>query len=421
MTTDVEAAHTAGGEVDEVSPLHLGSEVGDERPETGDGSPFGEDRQVPDVVRAACHFAAARQRPTAVFVLAEGDPAEGTPDVPITMSSVTQLGSALGEVSGFDKLDLVIQSSGGDIHAAYRLMSFLRRRMTEGGELAACVPRKAQSSATLLCLGGDRIVLDELAALGPLDAQIRIGVTDVGTPDYASALHLLKGLARLREFSLETLNHAAVMLYDKRVRRSDDIVKYGIEFSRGISAPLFERIESHRIGYWDQMLRTGEAYGKRLLERGKLIRDSRDLEREEHIRRVIHRLVNEYPSHEYVIDCEELVNKLDLNAELFEGEARPAARELATCNSETLIMVVYPPGVDPPKGMREEARKTSRLEWNTLSNTRGVGTLAWEAFVMRVGLYHRPLKAARNPWRESTTPADGAPSEQYFTGVGPGW
>ena len=50
-----------------------------------------EARAVPGVVEAACHFAAARNRPAAVFLLAEGNPAEGTQDMPITRRTVSHL------------------------------------------------------------------------------------------------------------------------------------------------------------------------------------------------------------------------------------------------------------------------------------------------------------------------------------------
>lgn len=382
-----------------------------------------EDKHVPDVVKAACRLAAARGRPAAVYLLGEGSATQGTPDTPITKRTVVQLAAALDDSFKFDDLDLVIQSSGGDIHAAYQMMALLRGRMTGNGELVACVPRKAQSSATLLCLGCDRIALGELGALGPLDAQIRVGLTDVGTPDYSSALHLLKGLSRLQQFSLDTLNQAAAMLYDKRVRRNDDILKYGIEFSRGITAPLFERIESHKIGYWDQMLRTGESYGRRLLRRGKLIEDVPDVDRDEHIEQVIRQLVNDYPSHEYVIDVEELW-KLSLKANLFDPRERSAARGLASASSESLIMVVYPPGCPRPDGTDEAAETTLRL-WNAFSLDNTVQDVSWtdrrsERFVMRVGLYSRPIKSSRNPWRESVVAGDG-PATQYFAGDDDPW
>jgi hypothetical protein len=381
---------------------------------------------VPAVVEAVLRFAAARRRPAAVFLLAEGNPADGTPDMPITRRTVSHLADAVGTDTQFEALDLVIQSSGGDVHAAYQMMSFLRAHMSENGELVSCVPRKAQSSATLLCLGGDRILLDELGTLGPLDAQIRVGLTDAGTPDYASALHLLKGLNRLQEFSLDTLTEAAGALYENRVRRNEDILRFAIEFSRGITAPLFERIESHRIGYWDQMLRTGEAYGRRLLRRGHLLREVPDVDRDELIDTVVHQLVFEYPSHEYVIDRPEL-ERIHLKAEPFPPESTAAVRELAKFSSETLVMLVYPPGTSPPPEL-EDARTSSLRDWTLPSVTRDASTFRWEdstggRYFMRVGLYRGPLKASRNPWRDgSAGPSQVAPSEQFaVSGDSPSW
>jgi hypothetical protein len=370
------------------------------------------------VVRAACRWAGATGRPTVFYLLAEGDPAEDTRDVPITRKTVAQLANALSD-DHFDDLDLVIHSSGGDIHAAYQMMSLLRGRVNPQGELVACVPGKAQSSATLLCLGADKILLGETGALGPLDAQIRIGVTEVGTPDYASALHLLKGLSRLQTFSLETFDEAAAYLYEHNVSRNEDILRYSIEFSRAVTAPLYERIESQNIGYWDQMLLTGEAYGYRLLKRGRLLIADEELNNTEHIKRVLHRLVFEYPSHETVIDRDELVNSLDLRAELIEPSLRPVSREFQTCTSETLIALVYPPQA---KSSIETAEEMSVAEWKSLDADRGAREVSWssdaERFLLRVGLYRQRI-APRNPWRNSTKEAaEGGPATQYAVNQG---
>jgi Serine dehydrogenase proteinase len=376
------------------------------------------ENKIPDVVRVACRFAGARGRPAAVYLLAEGNPAEDRHDVPITKKTVTQLASALGD-DQFHNLDLVIQSSGGDIHAAYQMMSLLRSRMSGSGELVACVPGKAQSSATLLCLGADKILLGELGALGPLDAQIKVGVTDAGTPDYISALHLLKGLNRLQRFSLETFDEAAIRLCDHDVSRKEDLLKYSIEFSRAITAPLFERIESQNIGSWDQMLLTGEAYGRRLLKHGKLIKDHTELNREEHIAQVLHHLVFEYPSHEAVIDCDELVNGLDLQAELMEPRLRPFAHEFATCNSETLIALVYPPDTKSPI---KTTNGMSIADWKSLETDGSAREVSWknsgQRFSIRVGLYRQKI-AWRNPWRETARrAAQGGPATQYAVDEG---
>jgi hypothetical protein len=392
------------------------------RPLDTGGSETTAPRVIPEVVEAACRFAAARQRPAAFFLLAEGNPADGTEDIPITRRNVGSLAAAFGNDAHLDGLDLVIQSSGGDIHAAYQMMAFIRAHLTPGAELVACVPRRAQSSATLLCLGGDRIFIDELGTLGPLDAQIRVGLTEAGTPDYSSALHLLKGLHRLQEFSVDTLVEAAATLYDNRVRRNEDILHFAIEFSRGITAPLFERIESHKAGYWDQMLRTGEAYGRRLLDSGQLIVVPPDRDRRAHIDEVLHRLVFEYPSHEYVLDKGELRDTLHLRAEAFPAATLPAVRALARYSTDTLVMLVYPPNHDP--GTMADARPSALSDWTT-PITGETPTLSWtpapgERFLMRVGLY-RPLKPSRNPWRTGTPRSiDPGPAEQYFA-YRPSW
>lgn len=371
---------------------------------------------VPGIVEAACMFSAARQRPAAVFVLAQGNAADDIPDEPITKHQVARLVDCLDDASGFEQLDLVVQSSGGDIHAAFQLMSLLRDRMADNGKLTVCVPSIAKSSATLLCLGGDEILLDDLGALGPLDAQIRTGFTDVGTPDYSSALHLFKGLTRLQELSREALWQTAAMLYDKGVRRDDEILKYSMEFARGLTAPLFERIESHKIGYWDQMLRTGEEYGRVLLERGDLIIPVPQAERDRHIGDIVRKLVYGYPSHECVIDRRQLADQtkgLGLRAGRFDVRQRAIAKDFRRYASDSLVMLVYP---DSEHGFSSPSEEVSLHDWAALCD-HGPRNVVWKqeshTFSMRVGIYGRRTEA-RNPWRGGSTPDASSDSARYF-------
>jgi hypothetical protein len=381
-------------------------------------------KQVPKIVKVACRFAKARQRKTVVYMLGAGDPAANRPDIPMTKRTAEQLASSLGD-HRFDDLDLIVQSSGGDIHAAYLIMSMLRERMNKGkGRLTVCVPSRAQSAATLLCLGADKILLGELGALGPLDAQIRMGVTEAGTPNYISALHLLKALSRLQEFSLESFTAMASHL-DAHQASHDAQVKYGIKYSHAITRPLFEHIQSGEVGYWDQMLKTGEEYGRRLLERGDLVMEDIEINRKDHIKSIVHQMVFEYPSHELVID-RGVLKELSLRAELIpeDKNARRISREFAGCASETLIMLVDPHGapVSEPSeeftlndwrliGRDEPAHDTDELTRDIVW-THKEGTHE-STFVMRVGLYRSTVKRI-NRWDESTTRiVDGAPATQY--------
>jgi hypothetical protein len=377
-------------------------------------------KQVPKIVKVACRFAKARQRKAVIYMLGAGDGANRF-DVPITRRTAEQLVNSLGD-QRFDDLDLIVHSSGGDIHAAYLIMSVLRERMNKGeGKLIACVPSRAMSAATLLCLGADEVLLGELGGLGPLDAQIRKGVTDAGTPNYISALHLLKALGRLQEFSLESFTAMAGHL-DARQVSHDDQIRYGIKYSHAITCPLFEHIESGEVGYWDQMLQTGEEYGRRLLEQGDLVVEDIEVDRKDHIKSIVHRLVFEYPSHELVID-RGVLKELHLRAALIPelNDARRISRLFAECASETLIMLVDPNGELAPAGSDEiplEDWQSIGMDMSTRDTYETARDIVWadegSTFAMRVGLY-RPTVQRRNRWDEPTV-ADGGLATQYYGG-----
>jgi hypothetical protein len=279
-------------------------------------------RPSPGLVTAAERFATVRGHASLIYFL--------SPDEPIGTSNVQEVARCVGD-RRFEELDLVIDSVGGDIHAAYQLVSFLRQRAER---LIACVPRYARSAATLLCVGADLIILDELAALGPLDAQVYEGSTELGQK-YSSALNPFKALERLRAFSLETLQDAAEILWASGVHRTDDVLKHAMEFVRVTAAPLFDKIETHRLGEFSQALAIGEEYGRRLL--AQTASGLSEERREE----IVSRLVHQYPSHEYVIDRAELQG-LGLQAEAFTADERTAAKTLARHATERAVLLVDP-------------------------------------------------------------------------------
>ena len=73
---------------------------------------------------------------------------------------------ALGPVK---HLDLVLHSAGGKVTVTRRLYTLLRQYAQH---LTIFVPYKARSSATLLCLGANELVMTPLSELGPLDPHI---------------------------------------------------------------------------------------------------------------------------------------------------------------------------------------------------------------------------------------------------------
>lgn len=75
-----------------------------------------------------------------------------------------------GQRPEHDKLVVLLDSSGGDINAAYNISQLLRRYGRERLEIV--IPRWAKSAATLLACSGDVIKMTPASELGPVDPQI---------------------------------------------------------------------------------------------------------------------------------------------------------------------------------------------------------------------------------------------------------
>jgi hypothetical protein len=68
-----------------------------------------------------------------------------------------------------DEIDLLLNSPGGEINAAEKIVAMLRARYTH---LRVVVPNQAKSAATLIALASDQVVMGYLSELGPIDSQI---------------------------------------------------------------------------------------------------------------------------------------------------------------------------------------------------------------------------------------------------------
>lgn len=73
------------------------------------------------------------------------------------------------------KLDILIYSSGGQIDVPWPLVNLLREY---SDDIHAILPWRAHSAATLLVLGADSIGMGPLASLSPIDPQFQLRLTD---------------------------------------------------------------------------------------------------------------------------------------------------------------------------------------------------------------------------------------------------
>ncbi len=104
-----------------------------------------------------------RKRRLVAFVLGDRPGGLETRIAGDSISLMAQLLEQIGKVSG---LDLFVYSTGGITMAAYALVNLVREYTSR---FSVLVPYKAQSAATLICLGADEVVMTPLATLSPVD------------------------------------------------------------------------------------------------------------------------------------------------------------------------------------------------------------------------------------------------------------
>ncbi len=87
----------------------------------------------------------------------------------IAEDAVRPLYEHLLAIGNNKRIDLFLYSRGGDVSVPWRVVSMFREFC---GEFSVLVPYKAQSAATLLSLGADKIVMGKKAELGPIDPTL---------------------------------------------------------------------------------------------------------------------------------------------------------------------------------------------------------------------------------------------------------
>lgn len=180
------------------------------------------------------------------------------------------------------RLDVILESSGGSIDAAYNIGLLLRRYATE--ELNIIIPRWAKSAATVIACAGDKILFTPVAELGPVDPQITM-------------YNPLE--ERLEEFSPLDIDATLDMIRE--------------EFTKGhekLAQGLLERLQFPlTLGSIKHSLDVGTHYIKRLLKSRMLKSNAEDADE------VAQCLVHDYSNHGFCIEVDE-ASQIGLNAEM---------------------------------------------------------------------------------------------------------
>lgn len=184
---------------------------------------------------------------------------------------------------------LLIDSPGGFARSAYMLAKLLDEKC---GGFIAVVPRFAKSAATLLTLGGQRIVLGKHAELGPLDVQ----VFDAEYEDFRSGLDQVQSVERLHAAALESVDQTLILWSTRTNKKLETLLPTACHFVSELMQPLFDKIDTVTYTQKSRLLKEAEEYAIRLLE-GKY--------RPEKAKAIARLLVEQYPEHGFIIDAKE--------------------------------------------------------------------------------------------------------------------
>jgi hypothetical protein len=205
-----------------------------------------------------------------------------------SMLKVKQELAAIQDVNA--PLNFVLQTFGGDIDAAYRIIKLLRQKTNN---LNIWIPFSAKSAGTLIALAGDKLFFSEIGEIGPLDGQVP-EVHD-GDESYKSALNGFKALEQVQVHANGVVGSMIKTLGDNTRLKKAEVVRLAIEHGAKTAGTLYNQLDPKVIGEYARVLEVGEAYARRILLDVKKIDVRKTVS-------IVFQLVYGYPSHGYVID-----------------------------------------------------------------------------------------------------------------------
>ncbi|MEA2599961.1 MAG: hypothetical protein QOF89_953 [Acidobacteriota bacterium] len=195
------------------------------------------------------------------------------PDASISPADIVPFQDILFDCDEGCDLDLLLQSPGGEIDSAEKLVYMIRERVRS---LRIVVVERAKSAATLMALAADEILMSSTSELGPIDPQVTVFAAD-GRPLQRPARSFLDGLEQIK----------------RSVASEGDL--------NPAYYPLLSQLDPALLDFCEKAIRRSEQFAEKWLAKF-MLRDDPDL-----ARLIAKRLtdVDQYRSHGMVIDWRE--------------------------------------------------------------------------------------------------------------------
>jgi Serine dehydrogenase proteinase len=134
-----------------------------------------------------------------------------------------------------DKVYLIIQSPGGDGHAAEKALQIYRGAFPDG--FYVVIPQSAKSAATMISLGADSIVMGDSSELGPIDPQVQVPLPSgqvqlVPARAYLTAIETIRDRVRVDPTSIPVYYPILQQVKPEMIAMCADLLKFSEDFAK---------------------------------------------------------------------------------------------------------------------------------------------------------------------------------------------
>ena len=195
-----------------------------------------------------------------------------------------------------NEIVVILNSYGGNVYSGVKIFNLIKSKCNK---VVMVVPQFAKSTATLMCLGADEIVMGEQSELGPLDKPMEHphleGIT-------ISALDVIKGMNFLQDRAKELIFKIAEELLENYPFSKKDALELSTKIALGLVNPILSKEDPRIISLSYRLLGIAEHYGIELLKNGPAKKWGVDERKRDDIIKVILDLfVWRFPDHAFAI------------------------------------------------------------------------------------------------------------------------
>lgn len=182
---------------------------------------------------------------------------------------------------------LFLVTPGGNPNAGYRIARALTHHY-EAKNFRVAVPAECKSAGTLICIGAYSLVFFDQGELGPLDVQFQ---KQDEIFQQSSGLDILRGMTYLRNEALVSFSEYLMDINGGSGLSTKTASEIASKLVIGLFEPMFAQIDPIRLGEMNAALQIAHQYGNRLAENTKNLKQG-----------ALSKLINNYPTHGFVID-----------------------------------------------------------------------------------------------------------------------